>query len=141
MDAVDECRRHIEVRLTKPRERRLKIEQSLLMGRRSPASATAPRCATRTSSPTSSRNCRTDEPMTESIFLADGRRRPGRERYMPTEHARGPWDPRALHGGAPAALMTAAFERMEPGSELPIARLGFEFLRAPPMGPLSLGPR
>ena len=32
MDAVDECRRHIEVRLTKPRERRLKIEQSLLMG-------------------------------------------------------------------------------------------------------------
>src|ERR1017187_7380067 len=32
MDAVDECRRHIEVRLTKPRERRPKIEQSLLMG-------------------------------------------------------------------------------------------------------------
>src|ERR1039458_3780914 len=27
MDAVDECRRHIEVRLTKPRERRLKIER------------------------------------------------------------------------------------------------------------------
>ena len=37
--------------------------------------------------------------MTESIFLADG------ERLQPTEHARGPWDPRALHGGAPAALI------------------------------------
>jgi hypothetical protein len=79
--------------------------------------------------------------MTESIFLADGRRRPGRERYMPTEHARGPWDPRALHGGAPAALLTAAFERMEPGSELPIARLGFEFLRPIPLAPLTLSTR
>ena len=34
---------------------------------------------------------------------------------MPTEHARGPWDPRALHGGAPAALMAGGFERMRAG--------------------------
>ncbi len=34
---------------------------------------------------------------------------------MPTEHARGPWDPQALHGGAPAALIADAFERLEPG--------------------------
>jgi hypothetical protein len=73
--------------------------------------------------------------MTESVFLADG------ERFTPTEHARGPWDPRALHGGAPAALLTAAFERMEPGSELPIARLGFEFLRPIPLAPLTLSTR
>jgi hypothetical protein len=96
--------------------------------------------------------------MTDSIFLADGRRavgdgpvapahrskigqRPGRERFMPTEHARGPWDPRALHGGAPAALITSAFERMEPGSELRIARLGFELLRPIPFAPLSLSTR
>jgi hypothetical protein len=51
--------------------------------------------------------------MSESIFLTDG------ELFTPTEHARGPWDPRALHGGAPAALMAAAFERMEPGAVLP----------------------
>ena len=38
--------------------------------------------------------------MSESIFIADG------DRFVPTEHARGPWDPRALHGGAPAALIT-----------------------------------
>jgi Thioesterase-like superfamily len=73
--------------------------------------------------------------MSESIFLPDG------ERFMPTEHGRGPWDPQALHGGAPAALLTAAFERMEPGSELPVARLGFEFLRPIPFGPLTLSTR
>ena len=32
--------------------------------------------------------------MTDSIFVADG------GMFMPTEHARGPWDPGALHGGA-----------------------------------------
>jgi hypothetical protein len=73
--------------------------------------------------------------MTESIFIAEG------DLLVPTEHARGPWDPRALHGGAPAALITSAFERMEPGSELPFARLAFEFLRPVPMAPLKLTTR
>lgn len=70
--------------------------------------------------------------MSESIFVADG------ERFTPTEQARGPWDPRALHGGAPAALITSAFERLQPGAELRIGRLGFEFLRPIPMTPLTL---
>jgi acyl-coenzyme A thioesterase PaaI-like protein len=61
--------------------------------------------------------------------------------FTPTEHARGPWDPRALHGGAPAALMTAALERIEPGAELPLARLSFEFLRPIPLAPLELSTR
>lgn len=73
--------------------------------------------------------------MSDSIFLADG------ERLEPTEQARGPWDPRALHGGAPAALITAAFESLQPGAELRIARLGFEFLRPIPMAPLTLSTR
>jgi hypothetical protein len=73
--------------------------------------------------------------MTESVFLAEG------EEFTPTEHARGPWDPRALHGGAPAALITAAFERTQPGAELRIARLGFELLRPIPFAPLSLATR
>jgi len=73
--------------------------------------------------------------MSESIFAErDGW-------FTPTEHASGPWDPRALHGGAPAALMTRAFERMEPGSDLRIARLGFEFLRPIPFAPLLLSTR
>jgi acyl-Coa thioesterase superfamily protein/acyl-CoA thioesterase superfamily protein len=73
--------------------------------------------------------------MSDSIFLAAG------EQFQPTEHARGPWDPRALHGGAPAALITSVFERMEPGSQLRIARLGFEFLRPIPLAPLTLTTR
>ncbi len=70
--------------------------------------------------------------MEPSIFLAEG------ERFLPTDHARGPWDPAALHGGAPAALITAAFEATEPGSELPIGRLSFELLRPVPFAPLSI---
>ncbi len=73
--------------------------------------------------------------MSESIFVGDG------DLFTPTEHARGPWDPRALHGGAPAALIAAAFERMQPGAELPFARLSFEFLRPVPMAPLRLSTR
>jgi len=69
----------------------------------------------------------------EGIFL-----RAGDDRFMPTEHARGPWDPRALHGGAAAALIARAFERTTPGEELPIARLGFEFLRPIPFAQLTL---
>jgi acyl-coenzyme A thioesterase PaaI-like protein len=70
--------------------------------------------------------------MGDSIFLADG------DAFVPTEHARGPWDPKALHGGAPAALIASAFERMRPGEELPFARLEFEFLRPVPVAPLRL---
>jgi hypothetical protein len=79
--------------------------------------------------------------VSESIFVAEG------ERFAPTEQARGPWDPRALHGGAPAALIAAAFERLQPGAasspqgELRIARLGFEFLRPVPLAPLKLSTR
>jgi hypothetical protein len=73
--------------------------------------------------------------MAASIFLADG------ERFMPTELAAGPWDPQALHGGAPAALIAAAFERMEPGADLQIARLGLELLRPIPLAPLTLSTR
>jgi acyl-coenzyme A thioesterase PaaI-like protein len=73
---------------------------------------------------------------TESVFLPDGE-----GRFTPTEHARGPWDPRALHGGAPATLIARTFERMEPEAELPFARLSFSFLRPVPLAPLRLSTR
>jgi hypothetical protein len=71
-----------------------------------------------------------------SIFLPEGG-----GRYRPTAYARGPWDPRAQHGGAPATLIASAFERMEPGAELPFARLSFSFLRPVPLAPLRLSTR
>ncbi len=72
----------------------------------------------------------------ESVFVPDGE-----GRYTPTEYARGPWDPRAQHGGAPATLIAGAFERMQPGGELPLARLSFSFLRPVPLAPLRLSTR
>lgn len=71
--------------------------------------------------------------MSDGLFIpsANGR-------VEPTEHARGPWDPQALHGGAPAALIARAFERTEPGAELPFARLGFEFLKPIPFAELQV---
>jgi hypothetical protein len=79
---------------------------------------------------------RADAEDTESIFRADGD-----GRYTPTELARGPWDPRAQHGGAPATLIAGAFEQMQPGAELPFARLSFSFLRPIPLAPLTLSTR
>ncbi len=73
--------------------------------------------------------------MSEGIFEADG------GRFLPTALARGPWDPQALHGGAPAALIAAAFERHEPVEGAHVARLGFELLRPIPFAPLSIAVR
>jgi hypothetical protein len=59
--------------------------------------------------------------------------------FVPTELARGPWDPRAQHGGAPAALLARSVE-LEAG-ELVVARLTYEFLRPVPLEPLSIATR
>jgi hypothetical protein len=70
--------------------------------------------------------------VSESVFRAEG------GRFQPTELARGPWDPRALHGGAPAALIATAIERHEPEPHTLLARLGFELLRPIPFAPLRI---
>jgi hypothetical protein len=67
-----------------------------------------------------------------SVFTqADGR-------IVATEFARGPWDPEAQHGGAPAALLAREFERVAGQDELVFARLTFELLRPVPLGPLEV---
>lgn len=57
--------------------------------------------------------------------------------FLSTELARGPWDPAAQHGGAPAALLMRAFERLTP-DELVLARVTYEFLRSVPLGELEV---
>ncbi len=57
---------------------------------------------------------------------------------MATELASGPWDRNAQHGGAPAALLARAFERLPAPKGLMLARLTFEFLRAVPIGPVEV---
>jgi hypothetical protein len=70
--------------------------------------------------------------VSEAIYLPDGP-----ERVLPTELARGPWDPDAQHGGAPAALLARAAERADPAG-MTIVRLSYEFLRPVPLAPLDV---
>lgn len=63
--------------------------------------------------------------------------------FEATELARGPWDPEAQHGGAPAALLMraferTAFERTDRTEALALARVTYEFMRPVPLGPLSV---
>ena len=56
---------------------------------------------------------------------------------MPSGHARGPWDPEAQHGGAPAALLAEAVR--EEGMH--VARLTYELLGPVPLLPLTVETR
>ena len=68
------------------------------------------------------------------FFALDG------ERFVPSAAARGPWSPRHLHGGPPAALLARAFAR-EAGADRQIARLTFDLLRPVPLAPLTVATR
>jgi acyl-coenzyme A thioesterase PaaI-like protein len=72
--------------------------------------------------------------LSEAIFTRDG------ARYVPSAHARGPWDPGALHGGAPAALLAEAVARAgdDEGEGMAVARLTYEFLGPVPLAPLTI---
>jgi hypothetical protein len=71
--------------------------------------------------------------MAHSVFVssADGG-------FTATEVARGPWDPEAQHGGAPAALLMRAFEALPAPESVMIARVTYEFMRPVPLGALEL---
>jgi hypothetical protein len=65
----------------------------------------------------------------------------GPERWTPTEFARGPWDPRACHGGPVSALLARAVEHVDADSpaDWQIARLTIELTRPVPVGvPLTV---
>jgi hypothetical protein len=59
-------------------------------------------------------------------------------RVIPTPLARGPWNPNALHGGAPSALFATVCAQHDPGPAEFIARLTVELLRPVPLAPLDL---
>jgi hypothetical protein len=70
--------------------------------------------------------------MAEAVFIPHG------DHYVATELARGPWNPDAQHGGAPAALLVRAFEQHDDNPELTLARVTYELLRPVPLGELEL---
>ena len=68
--------------------------------------------------------------MSEAIFERHG------DHFVATELARGPWDPGAQHGGAPAALLGGELERLDPDPDLRLVRLTYELLKPVPLGEL-----
>lgn len=59
-----------------------------------------------------------------------------REVFVPTAHTRGPWDPAAMHGGAPTALLAQHLAAL--AGEARLARLTFEFLGPVPLAPVRV---
>jgi len=66
-----------------------------------------------------------------SLFVAHGS-----DEWLPTDLARGPWDPDALHGGPTAALLARAVEPLL--VPLQPVRLTVELLRPVPIAPLRV---
>jgi hypothetical protein len=67
-----------------------------------------------------------------ALFERDG------ERFVPSPLTRGPWDPRAMHGGAPSALFTHVCEQHDPGTADFVARVSVELFRPVPLEPLTM---
>jgi hypothetical protein len=71
----------------------------------------------------------------DAVFHRDG------ERFVPTELARGPWDPNAQHGGPAAALLARVIEQHEVGPPAHVVRMTIELLRPVPMQPIEVRAR
>jgi hypothetical protein len=65
-----------------------------------------------------------------AVFTPDG------DLMVPSAHARGPWDPEAMHGGGPTALLARAIEALETPAPMRCVRLAVEFPRAVPLAPV-----
>ena len=73
--------------------------------------------------------------MPEAFFTVDARA-DGSEWFQPTQHARGPWDPDACHGGPPTGLLVRALERAVPAMRL--ARVSVDLGRPVPMAGFTI---
>ncbi|GAC1475180.1 MAG: thioesterase family protein [Candidatus Dormibacteraceae bacterium] len=71
--------------------------------------------------------------MTESIFEPAGR-----DLFVATEAALGPWSEQALHGGPPTMLMAREIERFPAEQEMFVSRLTVELLRPVGRTPLAV---
>ncbi len=70
-----------------------------------------------------------------ALFAPDG------SEFVSAPMARGPWDERMMHGGAPSALLARAVEGASPGEDLVVTRLTIDFLSGVPLGPVSVSAR
>src|SRR5258706_6884919 len=70
----------------------------------------------------------------DAFFVSDGD-----DRFVATEHGRGPWSPAHQHAGPPSALLARAIERAIAGDPAVVARLTVELFSPVPIGPLDAG--
>jgi Thioesterase-like superfamily len=73
--------------------------------------------------------------MSDALFTLDG------GSFVPSEHARGPWDSAAMHGGPPAALMGGAMELLPTDTAMVVVRTTVEILRPVPLRPVAVSAR
>jgi hypothetical protein len=76
------------------------------------------------------RTARIDASMT--YFVPDG------DRFIATEHTRGPWSSEHQHGGPPAALLARAFERLVAPAGMAVVRTTVELLNPVPIAALEV---
>jgi hypothetical protein len=72
----------------------------------------------------------------DAFFVPDG------DRFLSTEHARGPWSPDHQHAGPPAALLARAIERAtgdDPGFQ--VLRITVELMAPVPLATLAVATR
>lgn len=60
------------------------------------------------------------------------------DRYQPTDAARGPWDPKSLHGRVIAGLLGAEIERLHGDPAFIPARLTVDMYRLPDLSPVEV---
>lgn len=70
--------------------------------------------------------------MGSALFARDG------DRFVPSEHTRGPWDDAAQHGGPPAALLARSLEALPSAVPMLVARCSVDILRPVPLTPLRV---
>jgi hypothetical protein len=66
---------------------------------------------------------------------------PNKRGYVPSDHARGPWDRSAMHGGPPAALMAAVMEALPTEAPMAVVRTTVEIFRPVPLRPIEVAAR
>jgi hypothetical protein len=70
--------------------------------------------------------------VTDAFFVPAG------DRFVATEHTRGPWSERHQHGGPPSALVARAMERLVAGAGMRVVRLTVEILTPVPIAALEV---
>jgi hypothetical protein len=71
--------------------------------------------------------------MADAFFVSDGE-----QRFISTDHTRGPWTPDAQHAGPPAALIGRCIQLVGDRPDMQVTRITFEILRPVPVEPVTI---